>query len=348
MGKKLLSKLDKYFTKGVKIGALATAVLMGATACDEPAVEVDPIQAYRESTIDYDKGLESYIFLRHRFAEVDDHIAYSDSNERRIAWSNKHYQDAKDYMLKKIADFKDKVYYQEPDGNFLAEVCEIALSSFNETWNKGDLIKLGEPFETPGLDNTTDRLTMTYPTILGAIQAKFDTIMDKQGDQTFLNNRFQAHCLPLFLRAYNDSLGNLANSTTLPLNQERDSIDQDLRKAVNGAYGAEDYDQIEQALDDMLAVVARETGVSLSTLRDAVNMVLLTSSLRGVSDLGKRAGVQLDGDPYRVLLPRADYNLTKKTLTGNMNMGYGSWINEYYQQWDEQHAQEEQDTALTR
>lgn len=345
MSKKILTKLEKYFSRGLKIGALTTAVLMGATACEEPAVEVDPIQAYRESTIDYDKGLESYIFLRHRFAEVDDHIERTDSEERKLAWSNKHYQDTKDYMLKKIADFKDKVFNQEPEGNFLAKVAKTTLSRYDGMHTSTGFITLGEPFETPGIDNTADRLITTYPDILGAIEAQLNVMINRQGCD-ISKNTFQAHCLPLCLRAYKDSLGELANSTFFPFNRERESIDQDLRKAVNGAYGAEDYEQIEQALLEMLTVVAREIGVSVDVLKDAVNMTLLATGVCAVRDLGNRAGVQLDSNAYKILLPRADYNLTKKNITSNIDSGYVSWGNEAYKQWDERHAQ--QDAALTR
>ena len=118
MEKKLLKKLGNYFTKGLKIGALTTAVLMGA-GCDT-VQDNGPKYDYR---VNYDQGLEQGIFLRHRFAGKDDKIIRGDNEEKLIAWANQRYADAVSYMRQKVADFQDQVNNVEPEGNFLQPIC---------------------------------------------------------------------------------------------------------------------------------------------------------------------------------------------------------------------------------
>lgn len=343
MSKKILTKLEKYFSRGVKIGALTTAVLMGATACDEPAVEVDPIQAYRESTIDYDKGLESYIFLRHRFVEENDDISYYDSDEKKVAWANKHYEDAKNYFVPKHQALMNKIFYQEDYNNFL----KLSYQKTAED-NKRDHVEIDAPFDAERIQDTITYMTHTYHPLLGTIGAKL-VAMENPGPyaQVTAYSKIKSHCLALLLRAYNDSLGSYADAATLPFNQAREKIDQYVRENTDGAYGLDNYDQIERALLEMLTMVARETGVELQTLKDVVDINLLHASLRGARDLGgTKADVELSSKSYKIHPPLADdYKLTENECYCCISSGYTDWI---YTFCEEQEQKREQDTALTR
>lgn len=353
MSKKILTKLEKYFSRSIKIGALTTAVLMGATACDEPAVEVDPIQAYRESTIDYDKGLESYIFLRHRFAEENDDISYYDSDEKKVAWANKHYEDAKNYFVPKHEALINKILYQEDYNNFL----KLSYQKTAEHNKKMNHIEIDAPFDAERIQDITDYMSLTYLPLLGTMCAKLAAIKNtKPYAKVTAGTKFDSHCLALLLRAYNDSLGRDAGATVvhrtsinevpLPFNQSRKEIDQYVRENTDGAYGLDDYDQIERAVWEMLTTVARETGVELQTLKDVVDINLLHASLRGARDLGSaKADVELSSKSYKVRPSLADYKLTENEYQCCSGSGYDDWIGTYY---EEQRQKREQDAALTR
>lgn len=334
---KVKAILSKTFKKGLKIGALTTAVLMGATACEEAAPEIDPIQAYLESTIDYDQGLEQGTFLRHRFVEPDDNIDYHDAEDKKIAWSNKHYNDAKAYMIEKDQELRNKIFYQESYDNFLAQSFE-ETERYNE---RHDTEKT--PFAN---DNTQDAalyMSRTYLPLLGTIWAKAAAIQNSENN---VDAKFYSHCLALLLRAYNDSLGNYANAAHLPFNQERDGINQDLSESVNGDYDLDDYGKIENTLLEMLETVADATGVDVNTLKDVVNINLLHASLRGARDLGsKKIDIELSSKTYKVLPPRVDYNLERLECSSRMTNGYNDWIKAFEK---EQQEKSLPDTTLVR
>lgn len=341
---KVKAILSKTFKKGLKIGALTTAVLMGATACEEAAPEINPIQAYLESTIDYDQGLEQGTFLRHRFVEPDDNIDYHDAEDKKIAWSNKHYNDAKAYMIEKDQELRNKIFNQESYDNFLAQ-------SFEKTEKENERYDTEKtPFAN---DNTQDAalyMTRTYLPLLGTIWAK--AAVTQEGRNKNFVGKFQEHCLALLLRAYNDSLGTYAYAARLPFNQERDRINQDLSESVNGDYDLDDYGKIEDALWEMLDAVAGETGVDVETLKDVVNINLLHASLRGARDLScAKLDAELSSKAYRVLPPpRADYNLTELGCASRMIKGYDDWIDTYLEEQAQTRGQQKQvsDTTITR
>lgn len=157
---KLLSKLGNYFNKGIKVGALTAAVLMGA-GCDLDQGEQQPTY----QAVDYDQYLpETYIFLRHRFVEKDGKIQAEDSTKDKIAWANRHYNDAAAYMREKIADFQRKVREEEPAGNFLQPVLDEIF--VDEKGNPDD------GFENfVQIDQVLGSNTSRYAELLGSIGA---------------------------------------------------------------------------------------------------------------------------------------------------------------------------------
>lgn len=284
-----------------------------------------------DSESDRNLDLESYIFLRHRFAEENATISSSASEKDKIAWSNRHFNDAKDYMIAKVADFKHKVRDLEPAGNFLQPICDEIWTS---KWDGSDF----HGFENggSGIDPILNYNNYNYDRFLGATGAKL--AMANNMDYAYIR-KFEAHYAALAVRAYNDSLGALHDSDRFQLNRERGEFNAALQgDPVNAPYTATDYTLIEQNLRGMLENVSRETGVSVGTLIDAVNLNLLNVGMCGARDLGATAGFQLSGTNTNLLRPQLP-NLNRKDLLNNI----GTWRMSYFIQYkDEQQSNQEQ------
>lgn len=285
-----------------------------------------------DSESDRNLDLESYIFLRHRFAEENAEISYEASDADKLAWSKQHFADARDYMIEKVADFKHKVRDLEPEGNFLQPICDeiwtgVHGNDFHGYENGGS-----------GIDPILNRNDIDYSKFLGAIGAKLDV----SNNMDYLEyEKFEAHYAALALRAYNDSLGTLHHSERFQLNKERGAINNALIGAVYADYAASDHDNVEKGLKKMLENVSRETGVSVDTLIDAVNLNLLNVGMYGARDLGATAGVQLSSAD-KLLRPQLR-NLTYKDLVHNVGIYEMSYRVKYR---DEQQQTQEQGNSL--
>lgn len=307
MEKKLLKKLGNYFTKGLKIGTLTTAVLMGA-GCDT-VQDNGPKYDYR---VNYDEDLEQGIFLRHRFAGKDEKITHiDDTTEARIAWANQRYADAVSYMRKKVADFQDQVNNVEPAGNFLQPICAEVFTDDH-----------GRPtdwLDYPNMDDILRGSNLRYSRFLGAVVAKVvNAYIDDYGTRDDYDTFKDCYGL-LATRAYNDSLGYLKDSPTLKLNQQKAEFEADLQRL-----GIENNDnEIEASLNNLLRTVSEKTDVSLATLQDVVNLLLLNASMRGARDLGAEAYVQISSasNLQRPKLTNLDYDM----LVVNLNSLWPSY-----------------------
>lgn len=313
MDKKLLKKLGNYFTKGVKVGALTTAILMGA-GCDSLTQDQD---THQEQEIDYDEDLYSYIFLRHRFVERDAEIRESDSNKTKLAWSNRHFEDATTYMRQKIADLQYQIREVEPEGNFLQPICDEIFVDAKGNPDDG--------FNHTSLDPILKASNARYSNLLGAIAAK--------GADGF--GVFRSCYSLLALQAYNDSLGKLSYSTTFPLNTETTAIANDANR-----FGVKyDFDQAEVLLNEIVENAAQKTGVSAQTLRDAINLALLDNSLCGLHDLAKAAGFQVTSE--KTLQPSNLVYLNYNDIIHNPHVDWSHYKAIYKEQ--EAAAQQNQD-----
>lgn len=318
MEKKLLKKLGNYFTKGLKIGALTTAVLMGA-GCDT-VQDNGPKYDYR---VNYDQDLEQGIFLRHRFAGKDEKITHiDDTTEARIAWANQRYADAVSYMRKKVADFQDQVNNVEPAGNFLQPICAEVFVD--------DQGKPTDWLDYPNMDDILSGSNLRYSRFLGAVAAKVvNAYIDDYGTAEDYST-FEVCYTLLATRAYNDSLGYLKDSPTLKLNQQKADTEADLQRL-----GIENNDsEIEASLNNLLRTASEKTGVSLATLQDVVNLSLLNASMRGARDLGAEAYVQISSE--KTLQIPVLKKMEKRNLTGNF---YSSWTT-YSQQYQREAEQQ--------
>ncbi|MCH5150874.1 MAG: hypothetical protein J1G30_09430 [Spirochaetales bacterium] len=296
MDKKLLS-IRNYFQKGIKVGALATAVLMNA-GCDPMAKDnQDTYQA-----VDYDQGLYQYIFLRHRFVEQDGEIHFDDKDKDKIAWANRHFNDAVAYMREKIADLQHKIYDLEPAGNFLQPICDEIFKDY-----KGDP---DDGLNFDDLENILGQSDYKYSNLVGATIAKAEV------PSYYM---FQACYAMLGLRAYNDSLGYLHDSPTLPFNQERNRI---LQNMDSYNLGMNDT-AAEACISQMIQAAAANTGVSEETLRDVINLGLLNAGLWGARDLGATAGFLLTSE--NKLYRPAWANLDTQKLDGNLYVSWGHY-----------------------
>ena len=92
---------------------------------------------------------------------------------------------------------------------------------------------------------------------------------------------------------------------------------------TKGAYAANDYREIEDALYDMLRTVSDRSGISLQTLVDTVDLSLLHVGLWGSRDLGAKSGIQLSHES-EVQVP--NYNkvpyLNNTGCLHHVNSGY--------------------------
>ena len=320
------SKLGNYFSKGVKVGVLTAAVLMGAVGCQNVADDQQEQEQFQD--------LDSYIFLRHRFAEENATISSGDSEKAKIAWSNKHFKNITDYMSEKVADFKHKVRDLEPAGNFLQPLCdEIWADKWGDEFN-------GYENGGSGLDLMIDRNNLNYTKFLGAMGSKL--VIDGGCVSTIDFEKLKAHYAALAVRAYNDSLGSLHDSDRFQFNRERQEINAALQgESVNAPYLATDYTLVEQKLLSMLNSVSCGTGVSVDTLIDAVNLNLLNASMWGARDLAATAGFQLSSANTKLLSPQLP-NLNRRNLLHNV----GSWRNYRYLFQNEQQNNQEQSNGL--
>lgn len=282
-----------------------------------------------DSENDCNLDLESYIFLRHRFAEENASINSGDSESTKLEWSNKHFRDAKDYMIEKVTDFKHKVRDLEPAGNFLQPICD-------EIWGTGNVH--GYENGGSGIDLIIGNCENRYSKLLGATSAKLVLAGDVNPDKY---DKFETHYAALAARSYNDSLGSLHDSERFPLIRERADINVALQsEPVNANYPANDYYNVENTLKDMLETVSLETGVSVGTLIDAVNLNLLNVGMYGACDLGATASFQLSGNTSVLQRPQLT-NLTRRDLLHNMGTWGQRYINRYVNEQQNSQDQEQ-------
>lgn len=274
---------------------LSTALALGAvntTACklDNDVTIENPISA----------DLESYYFVRHRFAAPDDTLE-GKNREEKIAWSNKHHKAICEYMEPRVQNYLDTIANENGGDNFLQEFTDktpYPLAQYNIVGADADqLLPLN---------------LSAASTLMGTIAAKNDLAVSQQTgiehkNRFILENLFEI----LAIRAYNDSLGVLKDSEQLPINRERDNLiaainntEGDMHATVNNY---EDLAEVEAALKKALELVATETGVSMATLTETVNIGLLYASMYGARDLAARQmGIQISSDKNKTVPNRAD------------------------------------------
>lgn len=138
-------------------------------------------------------------------------------------------------------------------------------------------------------------------------------------------------------RSYNDSLGYLKDSTNLEFNQEKAAIDAELTRL--GV--ANDYNNVETQLDNLLKIAAQRSGVSVGALRDVVNLSLMNTGLRGARDLAASNGFQLSNrNTLRVPNNELD-KLNRKDLVHNMS---SSWMHYNLLEYQNNQNQEQGNT----
>ena len=269
--------------------------------------------------------LDSYIFLRHRF--VAENATIPNGSDARLAWANKHFNDACSYMLQKVVDFKHKVYDLEPDGNFLQAICDEVFVDANGMPRDG--------YGSPDMDLNIFQNRSDYGNLLGAVAAKVTGGVNENTDLDY--ETFKTCYTMLAHRSYTDSLGYLKDSQNLKFNQEKASIEEDLQRLDI----ATDYNNVESRLDDLLETAAQRSGVSVDALRDVVNLSLMNAGLWGARDLAASAGFQLSNrNTLRVPSSQIE-KLNRKDLVHNMS---SFWI-EYNLLEHQNNQQQEQEQS---
>lgn len=323
-----MKKIGNTFGKGIKIGMLSAALAMGAVGCkanvDEPGYD------YVEET-----PLETYYFARHRFASentVNEVVDQDLDNKEKIAWSNKHFNEIKDYMLPKVEDFMNKVASENGGDNFLMPICQ---SSF--IYSNGDY---GYKGFSGNLDRDIFFNNNAYSHLVGAISGEFvGAIAQKNGTEINYEDykNFKNIYSALALRSYNDSLGDMQNNASYSFNGERSNIEAAVvNNQGDAAYTAnpQDMRNVEDTLKKALQLVSTNTGVSLQTLTDAVNLSLLNASIWGARDyIASKTNIQLSTNVANVLIPDSTVGqLTTETYRSEMFTGYSQQARKYEQQ----------------
>lgn len=269
---------------------------------------------------------DSYIFLRHRFAE--ENATIPSGSDAKLAWANKHFTDARSYMLQKVIDFKHKVRDLEPDGNFLETICNEVFVDANGMPRDG--------YGSMDMDNNIQQNDLDYGNFLGAVAAKVTGGVTETTD--FDIEAFENCYTLLALRSYNDSLGYLKDSPNLKFNQEKASIQADLARLGI----PQDYNNVESRLNSLLEIAAQRSGVSVGALQDVVNLSLMNAGLWGARDLAASAGFQLSNrNTLRVPSSQLD-KLNRKDLVHNM----GSFWIKYNLLEHQNNQQQEQGNSL--
>ena len=329
-----MKKIGNTFGKGIKIGMLSAVLAMGAVGCkanvDEPGYD------YVEET-----PLEIYYFARHRFATenmVNEVVGQNLDKKEKIAWANKHYNEAKDYMLPKVESFLDKVRTENNGDNFLQPICREVFTYYDNSY--------GNTGFHGSIDEDIIFNNNAYSTVLGAISAKFvSTVANKENREVNVTDyeNFEAIYNTLALRSYNDSLGKMQDAIEFPFNQERDAIETAVTNNQGSpAYTAnpQDLRNVEDTVKKALQLVQANTGVSLQTLTDAVNLSLLNNSLWGARDyLGTKTGIQLTTYVGDVKSP--NNSVTKLTTRNYEAQMFNGYVQQIQKDLAEQNQQED-------
>lgn len=327
-----MKKIGNTFGKGIKIGMLSAALAMGAVGCkanvDEPGYD------YVEET-----PLVTHYFARHRF--VGNNIPDKDDDkEDKIAWRNAKYSEIKDYMLPKVQDFMTKVERENGGDNFLLPVCQRVFSYSNGEY--------GYPGFSGNLEGDLNFNNNAYSKLIGAISGEFiGSKAFKEGRESTYEEykNFEAIYNALALRSYNDSLSDMQNDASFPFNGERDAINAAISKNQLGPdYTANpnDFNNLEDTLKKALQLVSSNTGVSMQTLTDAVNLALLNASLWGARDVvGVKANMRITANGALVNTDRSLEQLNTQTYSDRMYSAALSQANKYDKQLQQQQQQQE-------
>ena len=323
-----MKKIGNTFSKGIKIGMLSAALAMGAVGCkanvDEPGYD------YVEES-----PLVTHYFARHRFATentVNEVVGQDLDKKEKIAWSNKHFNEIKDYMLPKVEDFMNKVASENGGDNFLNETCKKVF-----TYSNGDY---GYKGFSGYLDKDLFFNSNAYLRLVGAISGEFVGAVAQKNERAITNDdyqNFKAIYDILALRSYNDSLGDMENNASYPFNSERSNIEAAVaNNQGDAAYTAnpQDMRNVEDTLKKALQLVSSNTGVSLQTLTDAVNLALLNASIWGARDyIADKTNIQLSLNVANVLIPNSSLGkLTTETYRSDIYTGYTQQAKKYIQQ----------------
>lgn len=309
-----MKKIGNTFSKGIKIGMLSAALAMGAvntTACKlDNDVTIENISA----------DLESYYFVRHRFAAPDDTLE-GKNREEKIAWSNQHHKAICEYMEPRVRNYLDTIANENGGDNFLKAMHDRAsypLAKYNIVGADADQLLPHNLYAASAL--------------VGTIAAKRDIAVTRQeGIENKNCYIIEALYEILAIRAYNDSLGVLKDSEQLPINRQRN----DSATILNDAQGdlhvvvndTENLQDVEDALKKVLEVVAAETGVSMATLTETVNIGLLYASMYGARDLAARQmGIQISSDKNKTVPCQGVSNMRSSHLS--LTGGYTSQMNQ--------------------
>ena len=306
-----LKKLDKYFTKGLLTGVLATALIAGNVSCSQPAggntytpndtiigggeqggtttPPVDPTKPTEPTTPttptkpgdeNEQKYPDYYIdeeFGGQRFVDTNEDW-YSDS--QRNDKFNDRYENAQKFLRDKVTELRTDLA-MEPNG-----------SGKN---------MIGYILDGYSVKRISNDIEANY-TALAPFFKKWENIYEKRDDVDSFY-RLQASYHKLAQRAYNNSLGAWSGNDEWPTNREMNKqsdpygvakpelVKEELEFINLDSFDALPVSTAKNNINTYLDDIMNEINISKGTLSKVVELALYNESLYGLNDLAYRCDV---------------------------------------------------------
>lgn len=307
-----MKRADKYFTKGLQAGVLATALIVGTAGCSNAAGgnEIDggkpPVgpttdicglvhKDFQHPAYMYDTG----DFGGQRFVESNANW-FDDNQTDKNAKFTEHYDDADQYIDCKVA--KLQTLLQENTGSDLFNPINAALENFNNGTSISQKI-----------DNNYN--------VLAPI---FAAMSDQLNDTDF--NRFNVSYYKLAADAFNQSIGVYATTdsnkrqftTNSEMIESNNFFAQEITDANLSYAEATDRSQAITRMNSYLTTIANNTETNLEVLKKVVELALYNESLYGLNDYTVQCGLRdsrLDYTQRRlnifhIKVSKATYNIS--------------------------------------
>ena len=276
-----LKKLDKYFTKGLLAGVLATALIAGNVSCSQPAggndTEFTGGNGGNGGNNDNEQetGWKQPAYMNvteefggQRFVEEKTNWLYDNQGYTKFT---AHCDDANQYIDGKVAELQ-KLWQETNTGSVLSDQINTALNNFNNGTS---------------IDEKIDNNYNALATIFVNIEDNLSTSSSRD------YHSFKASYHKLAANAYNKSLGHGENSqdSRVLTNQEMKNLPEnyfiDELAMANLTYNELTVKKAQEIMNNSLAGIANKTTTDTALLKKVVELAMYNESLYGLADLAR-------------------------------------------------------------
>lgn len=278
-----LKKLDKYFTKGLLAGVLATALIAGNVSCSQPAGGNDTeFTGGNGGNGGNNDNEQETGWKQPAYMNVTEEFGGQRFVEEKTNWLNDkqgytkftaHCDDANQYIDGKVAELQE-LWQETNTGSALSDQINTALNNFNNG------------------TSIDEKITNNY----AALAPVFATLLkqyDFNNENDLVNYyRFQASYHKLAANAYNKSLGHLENSpdnrvlTNKEMKISDNGFDYEL-KVAGLEYADLNIEKAKEIMYSTLTATVSNTRTNPDVLKKVVELALYNESLYGLNDLAK-------------------------------------------------------------